>query len=165
MELKSEDTESIYKPVIDEKGNLILKRRAKVQGGRRSRAAGARFELKVREDLASKGWIVDKWSNNVDLEKGLLVKAKRKYNPFKKVLGIGTGFPDFVAFQLLGDGKYNVIGVEVKMNGLLSKTEKEKCVFYLKNEIFRDIWIAKKSKERGKIEYDDFKERYKKLFD
>ncbi len=34
--------------------------------GKKSRAAGGRFELKVRKDLESKGWIVDKWSNNVE---------------------------------------------------------------------------------------------------
>ena len=36
--------------------------------GKRSKGAGARFELKVRADLEERGWIVDKWSNNVDLE-------------------------------------------------------------------------------------------------
>ena len=34
--------------------------------GKKNRQAGARFELKVRKDLESKGWIVDKWSNNVE---------------------------------------------------------------------------------------------------
>ena len=36
--------------------------------GKKSRDAGMRFERKVRADLESKGWIVDKWTNNVDLE-------------------------------------------------------------------------------------------------
>jgi len=35
--------------------------------GKKARAAGQRFELKVRKDLESKGWIVSKWQNNVEL--------------------------------------------------------------------------------------------------
>jgi len=34
--------------------------------GKKNRAAGARFELKVRHDLESKGWIVFKNTNNVE---------------------------------------------------------------------------------------------------
>lgn len=41
----------------------------KVSDGKKSRAAGQRFEQKVRKDLESKGWIVDKWSNNVEINK------------------------------------------------------------------------------------------------
>jgi len=33
--------------------------------GKRSRAAGARFELKVRKDLEEKGWITDKWTKKI----------------------------------------------------------------------------------------------------
>jgi len=36
--------------------------------GKKNRQSGARFELKVRADLESKGWIVAKWTNNVDLD-------------------------------------------------------------------------------------------------
>ena len=38
----------------------------KKKQGKKSRAAGGRFELKVRKDLESKGWIVSKWMNNVE---------------------------------------------------------------------------------------------------
>ena len=48
------------------------------------------------------------------------------------------------------------------MNGILSKEEKEKCRWYLKNGVFSAIWIAKKGKKRGQIEYDDFAEKYNK---
>ena len=41
----------------------------KVAAGKRSRTQGLAFESRVREDLESKGWIVDKWSNNVEFEK------------------------------------------------------------------------------------------------
>lgn len=37
--------------------------------GKKARASGARFELKVRKDLESKGWIVSKWMNQVEFEK------------------------------------------------------------------------------------------------
>ncbi len=130
--------------------------------GKKSRAAGGRFELKVRNDLESQKWTVDKWTNNVDLELGKLVKAKRKFNPFSKILGIGTGFPDLICLKPKGR-LYEVIGVEVKGNGWLDKEEKAKAKFLLDKKIFSRILIAKKSKERGKIEYIDFAEKYNKL--
>jgi hypothetical protein len=130
--------------------------------GKKSRAAGARFELKVRNKLESEGWIMDKWTNNVDLEKGKLMKAKRKYNPYKKVLGIGTGFPDFIAFKRKGKN-YEIIGVEARTMGRLSEEEREKCKWLLNNKIFSKILIAKKGKKRGEIEYIDFKEKYNNL--
>ena len=132
--------------------------------GKKSRAAGARFELKVRNKLEKEGWIMDKWTNNVDLEESKLMKAKRKYNPYKKVLGIGTGFPDFIAFRLVRDkGKnYEIIGIEVRGSGWLDKSEKEKCRFLLDKKVFSRVLVAKKGKKRGEIEYIDFKEKYKK---
>ena len=77
---------------------------------------------------------------------------------------LGAGFPDFVTFQPVHDELYRVMGVEVKMNGILSKEEKEKCRWYLQKGIFPNIWIAKKGEKRGEIEYIDFKEKYKKDF-
>ena len=71
----------------------------KRQQGKKNRAAGARFELKVRSDLEIEGWIIDKWTNNVDLEKQQLVKGKRIFNPFKKNMIIVTGFPYFIVFR------------------------------------------------------------------
>ena len=38
--------------------------------GKKNRAAGARFELKVRKDLEDKGWIVSRWNNNVKFVNG-----------------------------------------------------------------------------------------------
>jgi len=131
----------------------------KSKQGKRNRAAGARFELKARKELEDKGWIIDKWTNNVDLEQQKLVKAKRKYNPFKKMLIVGTGFPDFIGFRF-EKKKYNVIGIEVKGNGWLEQSEKEKSRFLLKKKIFSKILIAKKGKKRGEIEYIDFEKKY-----
>ncbi len=142
------------------------KKKSNVKKGRTSKARGARFELKVREDLEKKGRVVDKWTNNVDLSprddsskddsgepsgepKSKLVIAKRKYNPYSKALTIGTGFPDFISIKHIHEGVYSVIGVEVKMTGTLSKIEKEKCAWYLQKKIFSAIWIAKKGEERG----------------
>lgn len=144
--------------------------------GKKSRAAGNRFELKVRQDLERLGWIVSKWMNTVEYEKdgGIpkLVPAKRRYNPFFKALGIGTGFPDFVAFKRVDsfvdvDGVehnigYEVIGVEVKANGYLDQKEKSMCQWLLDRKKFSRILIAKKSKEKGKIDYVNFFEKYNK---
>ena len=94
---------------------------------------------------------------------GKLVKAKPKFNPFTKSLMMNSsGFPDFVCFKRIED-KFDVIGVEVKLNGLLSKEEKEKCFWLLKNKIFSRILIAKKGKS-GDIEYIDFLSKYKDNF-
>jgi hypothetical protein len=142
--------------------------------GKKARAAGGRFELKVRQNLEEMGWIVSKWMNTVDKDKSSILRlmpAKRKYNPFLKALGIGTGFPDFIAFKKVEkfidaegieqDVGYEIRGVEVKSNGYLDKIEKDMCRWLLDNKIFSRILIAKKSKERGKIDYVDFLEKYK----
>jgi hypothetical protein len=132
--------------------------------GKKARASGARFETKVRQKLEEMGWIVSKWMNTVDQDKdgkiGKLVPAKRKYNPFFKVLGIGTGFPDFVAFRRIEGKDYEVIGIESKIMGYLDKVEKGMCHWLLENKIFSRILIAKKGKKRGEIEYIDFNEKY-----
>ena len=156
-----------YETSWDEKGIPTSKKKSKISSGKSARARGARFELKVRENLNQKGWIVDKWTNNVDLEQNKVILAKRVYNPFKRALVIGTGFPDFIAIKHVHDDVFNVLGVEVKTNGLLSKTEKEKCAWLLQNKIFAEIWIASEKKVGRKIViyYDDFKERYGKYFE
>ncbi|MDO8528509.1 MAG: hypothetical protein Q7S06_01295 [Nanoarchaeota archaeon] len=138
----------------------------KSEMGKKSRAKGQRFELKVRQDLEELGWIVSKWMNTVDYDRlgkmGKLVSAKRKYNPFMKALSIGVGFPDFVCLKRKPNGDYEVIGLEVKGNGYLDKTEKDMCIWLLEHKIFSRILIAKQSKERGKIEYIDFNVKYNK---
>ena len=180
--------------------------------GKKARSSGARFELKVRHDLESKGWVVDKWSNNVELEKmkypknippiildpndnegkrdqardyilndgkkGKLIPSKHKFRGVGRPMAIGTGFPDFVAFRYTDQhivysdiesnlnfkGKeyasnpflHEVIGVEVKSNGYLTKEEKEKCQWLISNDIFSKILIASKGKKRGEIVYIEF---------
>ena len=143
--------------------------------GKKNRAAGRRFEAKVRDDLEKMGWIVDKWTNTVDYDRdgniGKVVPAKRKYNPYMKVMVIGTGFPDFIAFKNIKEeeifneigekinspeGKFDIIGVEVKANGYLDKIEKGMCTWLLENKVFSRILIAKKGKKRGEIVYTEF---------
>lgn len=150
--------------------------------GQKNKADGAKFELRVRKDLEEQGWIVAKWPNNVEftpynckeenccvLHKpiGKLIPAKHKFNFFTKVMTIGTGFPDFIAFKnwedviyaQLPDITYKIIGVESKSNGMLSKEEKEKCRWLLDKKIFSKILIAHKEKIKNKIKvvYEDFK--------
>ncbi len=70
----------------------------KTKQGRINRAAGQRFEIKVRNDLESDGWIVIKNPNNVIENK--FTKGKSKYNPFTKTLMMNSGgFPDFLIFR------------------------------------------------------------------
>lgn len=185
----------------DEKGIPISKEKVNIKRGRKAKAGGAQFELIVRRDLEEKGSVVDKWTNNIEFETdadkkiipstGKLIPAKKhwKFNPFRKIMmpsAQGTGFPDFISIKHIHDGVYSVIGVEVKMNGILSKEEKQKCAWYLKNKVFSEIWIAKKVAplgvplggartssrpqniecwgKRGKIEYENFEEKYGKKY-
>ena len=137
MEMIEKAGSEEYETSWDERGMGISRKKSEIKRGKGSRAKGARFELKVRRDLEKKGRIVDKWTNNVEFEKdvdgkiipstGKIIPAKRKYNPFKKVMVIGTGFPDFISIKHVHDELYSVIGVEAKMNRILSKEEKTKC--------------------------------------
>lgn len=139
--------------------------------GKKNRAAGVRFESKVRADLESRGWLVDKWMNNVDFEKNRVSAAKRRYNPYLRALSIGNGFPDFICFRKtksLDKNKnplFEVIAVEVKKNGYLDKDEKERCKWYLEKGVFPKIYIARgrrdeKDKRCTFIDYEDFEEVY-----
>jgi hypothetical protein len=167
MELKSAEREVEYKASVGEDGLVVLKRKSKILSGKKSRAGGAGFELRVRKDLEEKGWVVDKWSNNVDLEKAQVVPCKRVFKRFgvnKGVMTIGTGFPDFICLENRGD-LFKVIGIEVKMNGTLSLEEKKKCSWLLKNKIFSEILVASKVKEKNRVRvvYSDFLDIEKRM--
>lgn len=143
-----------------------MKKDEKSQQGRKSRAKGIAFEARVRQDLEEMGWIVSKWMNTIDYDRlgkiGKLVPAKRKYNPFKKAMVLGTGFPDFVCFKRSQEENYEVIGLEVKANGYLDKIEKDMCIWLLEHNIFSRILIAKKIKGKSKPDYIDFNVKYKR---
>jgi len=145
----------------------------KTKIGKKSRKEGKAFEVEVRKDLERQGWIVSKWSNQV--KDGIIVPARGQFNPFfHRIVGEGSGFPDFVCFrlkqafaivdefdifseknldyQLITKNDYEVIGVESKMKGKLDKEEKEKCAVYLTNKTFNRILIASKCAEGVKYE-------------
>ena len=156
--------------------NLIPKELAdpiRKERGKKSRKDGKAFEVKVRKNLENKGWIISKWGNNVELftdehdnqdihtKEGKLIPAKSQYNPFfKRIVGEGSGFPDFIAFRISGcncDNQYReIIGVECKTGRGLDKIEKDKCKWLIDNNIFSKILIAKKGEKRGEIIYEEY---------
>ena len=137
--------------------------------GKRNKVMGADFERRTRVDLESKGWVLSKWQNNIETgndKKGWLVKDLWKCAPAKpgRFRMIQTGFPDFIAYKLKdiayeGFMPYEVIFVECKTNGYLSKIEKEKAIWYLKNNYCSKFLVASKYKEKNrvKINYKEFK--------
>jgi len=160
--------------------------------GKKNRQAGARFERKVRKDLESEGFVVDRWTNQVsdypenNINKPPKEREDRKLIPARsnRFNMRTTGFPDFICFHrievegvnrtkfpkkiairnsilgkvdlIIPQPLFSIIGIEVKSNGYLNKKEKEKAHWLLENNIFSRIIIAKKSKQRGKIEYIEF---------
>lgn len=110
--------------------------------GKKSRAQGAQFEIRVRKDLEEKGWIVDKWSNNVEfgywdgcprefipvkwkdltLKNGKhysgpvarLIKAKAKWAGPGRPMMMGSGFCDFIAFRMVELKVGECFGMEIK---------------------------------------------------
>ena len=147
--------------------------------GKKNRRSGSEFERRVRKDLEKKGWVVSKWMNNVEFKNenskdvsgffigtkaiyGKLVPAKRKYNPFRKALSVGNGFPDFIIYRMVmigntGIASYEVYGVECKKGKYLDKEEKLRCEWMIKNKIFNEIWIAYAGKKKGEIIYKEWK--------
>lgn len=135
--------------------------------GKKSRRDGKVFEKKVRMELESKGWIVAKWTNNVEFlcqhEQhccAKLIAAKNKFLGPGRPMMLGAGFPDFICHKKINNSGeydvYEVIGVEAKVNGYLDKEEKEKCKWLLDNNIFSKILIASKSKENKEIIYKEY---------
>ncbi len=162
----------------------------KSKQGKKNRISGSTFELRVRKDLEDKGWVVDKWGNNVsdfpdsninlpseDREDRKLIQAKNKWAGPNRPMMMGAGFPDFVCFknthkfgeitykEKLITRLYEVIGVESKTNGILDKEERDKCEWLLDNNKFSKILIAEKTKVKNRIVivYHDFEEKYGKL--
>ena len=147
-----------YETSWDENGRIIYKKKTEIKKGRSSKARGAQFELKVRKDLEDKGLIVDKWSNNVDLDKGKLTKVKNLFRGPGIPMMLGAGFPDFLVFTKTNqDNLMSLIsGIECKCKGYLDKIEKKKCKWLLDNKIFANITIASKGISRGEIKYKKF---------
>ena len=112
---------------------------------------------KILTDLVKKKWFVSKFQSNVDLENEKLIPAKA--SRFRLAT---TGFPDYIAHMVIDDElRYDVIGVECKVNGYLSQEEKAKCRWLLKNKVFSKIYIAYKAqhptdKRKSIVKYKDF---------
>ena len=142
--------------------------------GKANRAKGKAFELKVRADLEKQGWIVTKWANQVafgvmkgkkvfkgeidGVSQGHLIPAKSQYNPFfKRIIGEGSGFPDFIAFKLSQkENLYELIAIECKFGKYLSEEEKQKCDWLLSNKKFQKILVAFPGEKRGEIIYKEY---------
>ena len=152
----------------------------KSQQGKKNRESGQRFEVKVRKDLEKNGRVCDRRSNNVSFD----YEADKFYNVKKGVTGLliparpgpfnlrTTGFPDFICFRKheLEDvcksqpfwnrdstpRMFQIIGVECKSNGHLTKEEKEKCSWLLKNNVFSKILVASRGDKHGTIKYKEF---------
>ena len=114
----------------------------KVKQGKKNRKQGALFEKFVREDLESKGYIVCKWVNNVDLEQNKLIQSKPAFNPFTKSFALARGFPDYIAFKRNTEGRWVIIGVEAKRTGYMDKIERLKKEWYIQHKIFDNFLIA-----------------------
>jgi hypothetical protein len=160
--------------------------------GKKNRASGKAFELKVRADLESKGWIVFRNSNDVEFGKGSVLldltkqdmkngivgkalcnsakfsQAKSKWNPFtRRPMMTQSGFPDFVCVRLVPKEKisgliqyptWHIQFVECKVNGTLSKTEKEK-IEWIKCDLQIPVFVASKEKEGRTVvvKYEEMK--------
>ena len=125
--------------------------------GKANRAAGKRFELKVRQDLESKGWIVFRNSNDVIDEK--FKQTTGHWNPFThSIMTAQSGFPDFIcikAHDLSKPETYQVKFVECKLGKYLDKKEKEKCRWII-DKLYIKVMVAYKGDKRGEIIYEDF---------
>ena len=134
--------------------------------GKKNKRMGADFERRVRKDLEEKGWIVSKWQNNLKYSKE---KEDFKCIPAKpgRFRMMQTGFPDFFVYKMYDEEEnfldtgaipktrpikiFKIIFVECKTNGYLSKEEKEKAQWYLKNNYCEEFLIAKKIKNGRKV--------------
>ncbi len=143
--------------------------------GKKARASGQRFELKVRKDLEEKKWIVSKWMNNVErdwckcnshypgiffcenckkyFEHGSqpnkaplkLIPAKHKFRGPGIPMAIGTGLPDFIAFTTFGGT--NIIHTE------FGEIEGYHCVIGV--ECKSNGYLTKEEKEKAKWYLDN----------
>jgi len=124
-----------------------------VKQGKANRRKGAAFELKVRKHIESKGWFVDKWTNNIKDDRCVPAKSNR----FKMRT---MGFPDFIAYKCRGsnyDGRlYDIKFIECKVGKYLDKEEKAKAQWYLKNNYCSCFYVAFLNKDK-EIEFKKIK--------
>ena len=122
--------------------------------GKRNRRRGSDWEREVRTDLESQGYIVSKWMNQIENmgDHYLISPCRPKFNPFlKRVVMLAGGFPDFIAFK---PGE-PCIAVECKLNGSLTREEKDKIKGYLELRVFSRFLVGYKTKD-GALDYKEF---------
>lgn len=124
--------------------------------GKKNRSLGAQFELDVRKKYERKGWIVDKFSSNIDLENNCIKQAGLKYIPGRGLMP-GLGFPDFIMFQRREYEAYQLLFVECKTNNILTKIEKQKLDWLVKQG-HRCFVAYKDGKEIRIREFVEYKE-------
>jgi hypothetical protein len=134
----------------------MVTKKEKSRIGKRSRALGKQFEVRVRKDLEGMGFVVCRFDGNV--VDGKLVQSKPKFNPYtKRIMNMSSGFPDYIAYKIRKVFHENltvVYMVECKMTGKLDKEEKEKAKWYKDNNLCHKFYIAKKIKVKNKIEIE-----------
>lgn len=153
-----------------------MKNPINVKQGKKNRAAGKRFERKVRENLVKDGWIVVRFDQQVEFDKmltlangekvdgqkeifeGKLVVAKSKFNPFyKRAIMSSGGFPDFVCFKTIVTSQreplyQRVQFVECKKGKYLSAEEKQKAK-WLEDNLKIPFFVATPGGKRGQINF------------
>lgn len=132
----------------------------KQKQGKANRAAGKKFEKEVEAHLESHGWIVVKFNKQVDIENNKLITARGQFNPFfKRIVGEGSGFPDFLCLNVATKGRelWEVQLVESKLNGYLNPEERKKCE-WIEEHLGIKIYVASRLKvgRRNSINYIKF---------
>lgn len=158
----------------------------KVKQGKRNRAAGADFERRTRKNLEEKGWMVSKYQNNLNYEfiddnfNGDYVSIPARASKFRLS---STGFPDLITYKIIGckycmeelglsetedietseHKLFDVQFYECKVNGQLSKEERQKAKWYLDNNHCSKFYIVSKQKVKNRIHiiYTDFNDYMK----
>ena len=98
--------------------------KSKQEIGKKNRKSGCDFERKVKEDLESKGWFVDRFLSNVKENK--LISSKPQWLN-GRIMNYYTGKPDFIIWKKNISYKY------------VSKIIIEKCNF---GELFAVIYSS-----------------------
>lgn len=136
----------------------MISKEEKKQQGKKNKASGRRFEIKVRDELEMKGWVVFKNNNNVEMVETvngqtiLFKPSKPKWNPFRKsIMMASQGFPDYICVR--NKGEWQVQFVECKSGKYLSADEKEKSEWIV-NKLQIPMFVAFRGKKRGEIVYD-----------
>lgn len=140
--------------------------------GKKNKAIGKAFEKKVMEFYEKEGYVVMRFTKNVDLKLNKLINPKPRFNPFTKSIQYSkSGFPDLIIFKqsieitnALGKiiRNYEIKGIECKggnkTHKYLSKEEKLKALWYVKKKIFTEFLLAEKGEKRGQIKFIEIKD-------